>query len=495
MKICFIPLDERPANTRYPRMLAAIAGVELILPPDDLLSRYRVAAPSDKLLGWLTEQAASCDMLIVNCELLGYGGLIASRISSETAAQVIGRLDVLRMLKARHPQLRIFGFSVITRIPGYNSATEEPEYWGLHGADLSRLSQLLDRIEQGEDRGAELAALQRSLPAAHVSDFLNRRLRNHTVNLNVLQLASDGIFDLLVISSDDTSPYGLGSSEKRWLQRWCQRLDLGERVLLYPGADEVGSILVTRAINQQRGKAPTFLLDYAVPGGERITAAFEDSPVSVTLERQIAAAGASIQTQHADILLMVNPPRSSEHSWVIPYSEQEQHERIPHLQAAVSRLAAWLKAGGSAAVADVAHSNGADLQFVERLHAAGLLHQLSAYGAWNTAGNTIGTTIAQACLAWHADASAANQRRFLAHRLIEDWLYMADVRQQASSWLESVTGEREPALENVQRTAAWIEQRLSQAVTALDTGYRITAGSLRLPWNRTFEIDFDLEPV
>ena len=495
MKICLISLDERPANTRYPRLLAEIADIELILPPPDMLSNYRESARSDVLIEWLQLQVADCDTLIVNCEMLGYGGLIASRITNESTAIVVSRLDILRTIKTRNPRLRIFGFSVITRIPNYNSAIEEPDYWGEYGSDLNQLSQALDRMEQGEDLFETINDLNARLPAEIVQDFLNRRLRNHTVNLNILQLASEGIFDLLVISSDDTSPYGLGSSEKRWLQRWCQRLNLDERVLLYPGADEVGSILVARAVNQQHGHAPTFQIDYAVPGGEEITAAFEDSAVKITLERQITAAGATIQDEDADIVLMVNTPRSPTHGWGIPYSVDEQRERIPHLEVAITRLSALLATGRVAAVADVAHANGADVEFVERLHSAGLLNQLLSYGAWNTAGNTIGTTVAQASLAWQDKNAANNQRRFFAHRLIEDWLYMANVRQQASSWLESETGQREPSVDRVSLTAMWIEQRLSEAILPLDLGFRIVPGSLQLPWRRTFEIDFDLEPL
>jgi hypothetical protein len=33
MRIALLPLDERPVNTVYPRMIAEIAGVEVILPP------------------------------------------------------------------------------------------------------------------------------------------------------------------------------------------------------------------------------------------------------------------------------------------------------------------------------------------------------------------------------------------------------------------------------------------------------------------------------
>ncbi len=34
-RLGLIPLDERPANTRYPAMIAASAGVDLRLPPPE----------------------------------------------------------------------------------------------------------------------------------------------------------------------------------------------------------------------------------------------------------------------------------------------------------------------------------------------------------------------------------------------------------------------------------------------------------------------------
>lgn len=38
MRIGLLPLDERPVNTHSPRMIARMAGVELVLPPPALLS-------------------------------------------------------------------------------------------------------------------------------------------------------------------------------------------------------------------------------------------------------------------------------------------------------------------------------------------------------------------------------------------------------------------------------------------------------------------------
>src|SRR5262245_61364109 len=124
-------------------MLAEIAGAEPLLPPPAILSDFRKPAHTDALVAWLTENGKELDALIVSCEMLGYGGLIASRVSDEPTAPIIARFETLRTLKTRFPNLIILGFNLITRIPSYNDATEEPDYWAKYGVDLFGLSQLL----------------------------------------------------------------------------------------------------------------------------------------------------------------------------------------------------------------------------------------------------------------------------------------------------------------------------------------------------------------
>ena len=483
MRIGLIPLDERPVNTRYPRMLAEIAACELVLPPDEMLSHYHQPADSAALLDWLAVEGAACDVLIVSCEMLGYGSLIHSRISHESVGSILARLEKLRELKARKPQQRIYGFSLITRISRFNDAAEEPAYWAEHGSNLYHFSQLLDQAQQGQPVRDELETLRRLLPVDAVNDFLGRRVRNHTVNLAALQLAADNIFDLLVLSSDDTNAYGLASREKRWLSEWAVHLNLDDKLLLYPGADEVGSVLVARAINEHHSRKPRFHIDYAVPGGEDITAAFEDSAVWMTIERQIKAVGGEMTAEAGDIELMVNPPRSFSLDWPTPYSETEMQERVPHLHAAVERLKEVSKSQRILAVADVAHANGADQYWMQLMVENDLLSSLDAYSAWNTAGNSIGTTVAQACIALHSGQESLAQHRFLAHRVIEDWLYQTIVRDQANQLPPK----------NSDDLALWIEDQLQPLITHLGIGFQIKKGSLHLPWNRTFEIDFDLE--
>ncbi len=285
MKIGLIPLDERPANTRYPLMLAQIAGAELYLPPVETLSRFRIPADSKKLSQWLEVIAPQLDYLIASYEMLGYGSLISSRISHEPVDTIISRLQILHEIKQGCPALKIIGFNLIMRISNANSAVEEPDYWAAEGMLIYQFSQLVDRQAQGQEVDRELEKIIRLLPPEHVQDFLMRRLRNHTINLAAIQMLLNCDLEGLVLSSDDTSPYGLSSSEKRALAQWVKHVDLAGRLLMYPGADEVGCALLARAINEAHAYQPGFKISYAVPGGKDIVAPYEDSPVSVTLER------------------------------------------------------------------------------------------------------------------------------------------------------------------------------------------------------------------
>ena len=86
MRTLFIPLDERPVNTRYPRMLAQMVGADLWQPPPTMLSQLREPADTTALADWLLQQVMEADVLIVAMPTFGYGGLIASRINSQQPA-------------------------------------------------------------------------------------------------------------------------------------------------------------------------------------------------------------------------------------------------------------------------------------------------------------------------------------------------------------------------------------------------------------------------
>ncbi|NJN17928.1 MAG: DUF4127 family protein [Oscillochloris sp.] len=499
--IGYIPLDERPVNTRYPAMIAQIAAAELRQPPAELLSNRREPGDHAGLVAWLAAQAPQLDGLIVSLEQLAHGGLIPSRISHEPATTILNRLEMLRKLRSQYPHLPLYAFSVITRVSNANDAVEEPDYWAAYGERLYRFSQLIDRQRHGQTVAAELAALERELPAELRRDMLLRRLRNHVINGAALHMLAEGIFDLLVLSSDDTSPFGLPARERQFLAEWADLTNV-ERLLMYPGADEIGCALLARMLNEQAGIKPKIALQYVPPAAAANIAAYEDGPVSATVERQIMACGAVIAADaDAEIWLGVHTPFAHRDEWSAERAAADRSERRVAIRDLVRAAQAQHIRGRAVAIADVAYPNGADPVLIAALRNGLELPQLTAYGAWNTAGNTIGTVIAQACAVQHVttDQGRAAQERFLVQRFVEDWGYQQLVRRALRNRLREIHNMAEPATPEVYaESIAWIEQELNTAIGQLPgfaDRWRIRPGSVSLPWRRTFEVDFELEQV
>jgi hypothetical protein len=150
-----------------------------------------------------------------------------------------------------------------------------------------------------------------------------------------------------------------------------------------------------------------------------------------------------------------------------------------------------MAAGQRVVIADVAYPNGADPALCAALRAIGFdWTGPAAYGAWNTAGNTIGTALAQACL---GEQRTREQQQFLLHRWVEDWGYQREVR--AAIRARYAPGGEPPA-DEWPSVAHDVEQMLNAFIETLPGfagKWRITPGSVRFPWGRTFEVDFGLE--
>ena len=509
LTIAVVPLDERPVNTRYPQMLGEIGGAEVLLPPAEMRGLQRTPADVDAVVAWLQDTAKMADAAVVSCEYLGFGNLIASRISEDSAADVLARL---RLLGEINPSCPVHAFSLITRVSNADDAVEEPDYWAEWGTKFYRYARLIHQAERGEPADLNaLAELEQRLPLDLKTDWLVRRLRNHTINLGLLDMAARGNITSLRLTSDDTSPYGFPSRERAWLSGWPALIGpaLSDRVMMHPGADEVGSALLAKLLMEHAGKTPRVFVVYSHAGGEDLVAPYEDRPVRETVEGQIHACGGTLaaSAMDCDLVLGVATPVPGRTFYLPEYSEEDTHQRSPgYSDYFIVQLTGAQSRGIPVALADVAYPNGSDPLLMSLLltgDAPVNLAHLAAYGAWNTAGNTLGVVVAQAfCASLSGDdpKRAAAQQKFLAHRFLEDWAYQAVVRREARAEAEHLWGRREPdpnSPEEQAQLCAFIEARLNQHLKMLQWhgiggNLQIAPGSVRLPWRRTFEVDFDL---
>ena len=505
LKIALAPLDERPVNTRYPQMLGAIGGADILLPPAQMRGLQRQPADVEAVAAWLRAAAEDADAAIVSCEYLGFGNLIASRISDDSAADVLARLRLLGEINSHCP---VHAFSLITRVSNADDAVEEPGYWAQWGTKFSRYARLAHQAELGAlTEAEELADTERLLPPALKTDWLARRLRNHTVNLGLLDLAARGQVESLRLTSDDTALYGFPSRERAWLSGWPALVGpaLSERVMMHPGADEVGSALLAKLLMARAGKAPRVFAVYSHAGGEQLIAPYEDRPIGETVAGQIHTCGGQLAESLADcdLVLGVATPVPGRAAHQPEYEAEDRPARAAEYERFLAALAAVQASGIPVALADAAYPNGSDPLLTALLlaDAAPLsLPRLAAYGAWNTAGNTLGVVVAQAFCASLIGSDlerSAAQQRFLAHRFLEDWAYQAVVRREARAEAERLWGRREPDPNRPEEQAqmcALIEHRLGelgQTLAARGLSASIQPGSVRLPWRRTFEADFE----
>jgi hypothetical protein len=512
LTIALVPLDERPVNTRYPQILGAIAGADVLLPPTEIQGLQRVPSDTDAVATWLRETASSgkADGVIASTDYLANGNLINARIGGKSASDA---LQGVRVLEEVGRALPVYAFSLITRVSNADDCVEEPLYWATYGTRFYKYSQLLHKRDAGEltdDEAQSLAHLEAELPADLIDDWLQRRLRNHTLNLALLDLLARKRLAFLLITSDDTSPWGMPSREKVWLEGWLRLLgpEAQARTMIHPGADEVGSALVARLICERRNVRPKIAPLYAVPGGEEITAPYEDRAVRLTVEGQIRACGGELtfNVEEADIVLGVLTPSPRRTEFREDFAASERAEREGYYRTLFQTLAEHQQAGKAVAIGDVAYPNGADPLAIELLlepEAPLDPATIAAFGAWNTAGNTLGVVVAQAVCSLFIEGDPVRtkaQSVFLTHRFLEDWGYQTVVRREARAASQAQFGTRDPNPEDpaqIAAVASATEAGLTKALRMLQErgiGKELTlvTGSVRFPWRRTFEVDFDL---
>lgn len=508
MKIALVPLDERPVNTRYPSQIAAIVGAEIALPPVEIRGAGRTPADTQAVALWLSEQVGRSEGIVASVEYLAWGNLISSRISTETTAEGLARLAPL--VQAHESGALVYAFVLITRVANANDCVEEPLWWKTYGTRCYALSQLLHKQTAGalEPGDAEkIAALKAEVPAEHRREFLTRRERNHALNLSVLNLLAQEKLSFLLITSDDTSQWGLPSREKAWLESWADLLEVRDRMMLHPGADEVGSALVARLLCEKLGRRPKIYPLYAIEGDEQIIAPYEDRAVRLTVEGQIGACGGTLASSadEADLVLGVLTPSPRRTEWRPDFAAAEREARQPAYAAFFAKLGQLQSTGKLVALGDVAYPNGADPLAMELLLSDDCPcdpAKLASFGAWNTAGNSLGTTVAQAVALWLAGdkADLHAQRIALTHHFLEGWGYQTEVRREARAKNIERYGHHDPDPTNAEQIAvtcqnieAGLQHRLEQLQRrGIGVGLTLVPGSVTLPWNRTFECDFAL---
>lgn len=509
--ILMVPLDDRPANTYFPEQVGKSAGVEVIIPPKEMIGSFTDPGNGEQISQWLLKQAEKADGFVISTSMLAYGGLVASRTGAKSLEDATADIQVIKQLKERYPEKPIFVYDTIQRLAVTAISDEYVKYY----SQISEWAILYDKVVNLGLPGKErLDELERIIPSTVLDDYKKARARNHTINKLMIDWADQQYIDYLILSQDDAAAHGLHRAERELLLEKVNELNVEEKVAVFPGADEVDVVLISRYVNQLFHSDPSFYVEYGGIDGKDWTAPFEDTTFDYNVKKHITAAGGTISEneQSADIHLVLNTP------------SKDSSLRNQDIDKMVKRIQDLTVKGKQVVVGDVLIVNKADESFVTKLAEHIDLSKLLSYSGWNTAGNALGITVGHAGARFAFveqksgfgvpvyEQAAKAHYEFLLHRFAKDQGYKNVVHPAAREYIKQIgasewdLGSNYEAVNNfvveklTAETEKWYQQFDGKKVYIGSRGNKafyktitsLESVHVKLPWPRIFEAE--LEP-
>lgn len=488
--LLYIPADNRPVSFSYVTDTAKAAGVEIITPQEALLAGRGQPGNPDRLWDWLVAHINSADAVVISADSLIYGSLVDSRTHHFSEDSLAERLAKFEKIRQMNSTARIYVFSTLMRTPQDSDGGVEPAYYEKYGPSIFQLTALQDKQELGMLAWSETQSIQTlaaEIPQPALADWFDRRAKNFKMNSGLVALVKNGCFDYLIIGRDDCSPFSQSHKESRLLAKQTQKLS-ANKFASFPGADQLGMLLVARAINDFYFQIPIVAVTFAPGAGGKTVPTYEDAEIGQTVIDQITAAGGIplSSSATADLLLAVSTP---EDGLTREAGSPANRRKIrPGAVAFVSRLEQALATGQQVALASIAFSNGADNALMAEMAQRGLFPRLAAFSGWNTASNTIGFAIGQGLLAKRMNLE--DKKRLLAVRLLDDWAYQANVRGRIAESVLWPLGGNYFYLNDLRPLLAEEAERYIQLFADSNLkDFRVKAVQVSFPWDRMFEID------
>ena len=493
-KIIYIPHDNRPISDKQTAEVVEKLGYNVVVPPDEILGNREDLGHPEALWQWLQANAKDAKAAVLSSDSLIYGSLVGSRKHDYSKAEVTERVKRFTKFHKDNPKLPLYVFSSIMRTPrsGEASGYEEPPYYRQYGSDIFRYTVLQDKEEvEGLSRreSKEKAFLTELIPQANLQDWLGRREKNFAANEELIKLTRQNVFDYLALGRDDNAPYSRTHLESRHLAQAGK--DLGKtKFQAMAGIDEIGMLLLARAVNTMRHEIPFVYTRYNWGRGGNTVPAYSDEKISDSINSAIVAAGAMPITapERADLLLLVNTnPNGKTYEASDRANDGREREGSKYFADLVTD---YVGKGYPVGIADIAYANGADNALLEEMKKRGLLFKIQAYSGWNTPTNSTGFVIGEGVLVRHMKDNDVDE--LLLTRYLDDWAYQANVRNTVARQLTWLRGDgvygrlgdkRQAVAERTTRIMTHFVQENLPPFKNLEEIY------VYFPWNRMFESD------
>ncbi len=488
-KIVLLPLDERPCNYDFPVDLFRHDDLNLVRPSK--LGNKKEPANVDEIAEYLKEECKDADGLILSVDMLLYGGLIPSRLHYETIEKLKQTAETIKHIKDKNPGLTVFAFQVIMRCPAYSSDDEEPEYYDKCGETIHLTGEIVHKSRLGLCGENGMQGIMPDINQIYLNDYIGRREINRAMNLHILKYLKEGYIDFLVIPQDDSATYGYAAMDRDQICAEIEKRNLSDRILVYPGADEVALTLMTRMINRSEMKKPKVYVKYACEMAKNVIPLYEGSTLSGTVKYHILSAGCQLTDcyETADIILVLTAPAGTMKEAAAQPCNLPGYRTERNLAELIDFIKDRTAENRVVTIADNAYANGGDLEFIKMMDNNQLLMKVAGYAGWNTSANTIGTALAEGVDALYF-GNSNNHRNFLVKRYIEDAGYCSVVRKNVTEKLSGLGMNYFDVKEKDGAVSQIVEQELRKFMKdyCSSIASKTWIDFVYMPWKRMFEI-------
>lgn len=492
-KIVYVPLDERPCNYNFPMFLYQESQIDIVNVPINYMGKNKISADFSKLKDFLLKETIDADGLVISIDTLCYGGIVPSRIHHLDLDTLKDRLYLLTEIKSRNPHLMIYAFSLIMRCPQYSLSVEEPDYYDICGREIFRKGFLSHKKKLGIINDIEEEELNNIIiKEEYLNDYLNRRKINIQINLETLELVKNKVIDFMIFPQDDAAEYGYTALDQELVREKIYNYRLNLKALMYPGADEVGLVLLSRIQNYFTNNKFKVFIKYPSITSAQIIPCLEDRYLDTTIKYQIIASGGIVvdSISDCDIILissigatgMISGPNQSKPRGVSVYANYvETFEFIKYYINAKPIM-----------IADLTYLNGGNLELFEQIIESNLTLKLAGYAGWNTSSNTLGTVISQG-FNYLINHDTISHKEFLLARYIEDIGYCSIVRGEVSKILDNFGVNYFDVSKKITQIETLVTEKLQQFINQYLSDYSIKLEKVTLPWNRMFEVELNVK--
>lgn len=497
--IIFVPHDNRPISFKQTADNIRDLGYEVLTPPEELLgNRENPYAKPEELSKWVIENAKKADAAVISSDSMIYGSLVASRKHNLSEDVVLARVHNFEKIHQANPNMKLYVFGSIMRTPQTSEASgsEDANYYAQYGTDIARYTALTDKLEQDgltHKERKQLKQYEQKIPKAALDDWLSRRQGNFLVSKNLIDLARNDVITYLALGCDDNAKYSQTNKERRALDNYGS--DLGElKYQSVAGIDEIGYVLLTRAVNNLQGDIPFVSVHYAKGTGENTIPAYSNEPIKNSIATHIKMAGGMKvnSDKRADLVFMVN----TNFDGTTGAANDLNNVYIPNENIIdfVNMVDEAVQANKKVGIGDITFGNGSDNALMFSLYGKNLLDKLNAYSGWNTPTNSTGYALAMGMGANYTDRVGI--LKMLEVRYLDDWLYQANIRQAVANRLSSMPGEGDYG--NTKTRILPAEKLATEALQKMIADYGlekfegqsyVADAQIRFPWQRMFEAD------